>query len=94
MFLCKFAKLKLYVIPIVLKNLILIMKQNLTSHILSLQVKVRLHQRLQELEPLPDMLKSTELKLFESQERMLLYEKKNTENTKLIAELTAKVRNW
>ena len=69
------------------------MKQNLTSHILSLQVKVRLHQRLQELEPLPDMLKSTELKLFESQERMLLYEKKNTENTKLIAELTAKVRN-
>lgn len=94
MFLCKFAKLKLYVIPIVLKNLILIMKQNLTSHILSLQVKVRLHQRLQELEPLPDMLKSTELKLFESQERMLLYEKKNTENTKLIAELTAKVGNW
>lgn len=93
MFLCKFAKLKLYVIPIVLKNLILIMKQNLTSHILSLQVKVRLHQRLQELEPLPDMLKSTELKLFESQERMLLYEKKNTENTKLIAELTAKVGN-
>lgn len=70
------------------------MKQNLTSHILSLQVKVRLHQRLQELEPLPDMLKSTELKLFESQERMLLYEKKNTENTKLIAELTAKVGNW
>lgn len=69
------------------------MKQNLTSHILSLQVKVRLHQRLQELEPLPDMLKSTELKLFESQERMLLYEKKNTENTKLIAELTAKVGN-
>ena len=71
------------------------MKQNLTSHIhvLSLKVKVRLHQRLQELEPLPDMLKSTELKLFESQERMLLYEKKNTENTKLIAELTAKVRN-
>lgn len=70
------------------------MKQNFTSHILSLQVKVRLHQRLQELEPLPDMLKSTELKLFESQERMLLYEKKNTENTKLIAELTAKVGNW
>ena len=70
------------------------MKQNLTSHIPSLQVKVRLHQRLQELEPLPDMLKSTELKLFESQERMLLYEKKNTENTKLIAELTAKVGNW
>lgn len=54
---------------------------------------MRLHQRLQELEPLPDMLKSTELKLYESQERMLLYEKKNTENTKLIAELTAKVRH-
>ncbi|KAK3088919.1 hypothetical protein FSP39_025477 [Pinctada imbricata] len=56
-------------------------------------VKVRLHQRLQELEPLPDMLKSTELRLFESQERMLAYEKKNVENTKLIAELTAKVEH-
>lgn len=57
------------------------------------QVKVRLHQRLQELEPLPDMLKSSELKLYESQERVNIYEKKNSENTKLISELTTKVRN-
>ncbi|XP_052092017.1 outer dense fiber protein 2-like isoform X5 [Mytilus californianus] len=57
------------------------------------QVKVRLHQRLQELEPLPEMLKSSELRLYESQERMNIYEKKNGENTKLISELTAKVEH-
>jgi hypothetical protein len=37
------------------------------------------------------MLKSSELKLYESQERMSLSEKKNAENTRLISELTAKV---
>lgn len=52
---------------------------------------MRLHQRLQELEPLPEMLKSSELRLYESQERMNIYEKKNGESTKLISELTAKV---
>ncbi|XP_071157395.1 outer dense fiber protein 2-like isoform X3 [Mytilus edulis] len=57
------------------------------------QVKVRLHQRLQELEPLPEMLKSSELRLYESQERMNIYEKKNGESTKLISELTAKVEH-
>ena len=57
------------------------------------KVKVRLHQRLQELEPLPDMLKSSELKLYESQERMSLSEKKNAENTRLISELTAKIEH-
>ncbi|XP_052092018.1 outer dense fiber protein 2-like isoform X6 [Mytilus californianus] len=57
------------------------------------KVKVRLHQRLQELEPLPEMLKSSELRLYESQERMNIYEKKNGENTKLISELTAKVEH-
>ncbi|XP_069119446.1 outer dense fiber protein 2-like isoform X3 [Argopecten irradians] len=54
------------------------------------QVKARLHNRLQELEPLPDMLKSTELKLHDANERIIMYERKNTENTKLITELTAK----
>ncbi|XP_076093788.1 outer dense fiber protein 2-like isoform X2 [Mytilus galloprovincialis] len=57
------------------------------------KVKVRLHQRLQELEPLPEMLKSSELRLYESQERMNIYEKKNGESTKLISELTAKVEH-
>ncbi|XP_069119448.1 outer dense fiber protein 2-like isoform X5 [Argopecten irradians] len=54
------------------------------------KVKARLHNRLQELEPLPDMLKSTELKLHDANERIIMYERKNTENTKLITELTAK----
>ncbi|XP_060071195.1 outer dense fiber protein 2-like isoform X2 [Ylistrum balloti] len=57
------------------------------------QVKARLHNRLQELEPLPDMLKSTELKLHDANERIIMYERKNTENTKLITELTAKVEH-
>ncbi|KAJ8300950.1 hypothetical protein KUTeg_022469 [Tegillarca granosa] len=60
---------------------------------LTRSVKVRLHQRLQELEPLPEMLKSTELKLHDSHERMMMYERKNSENTKIIAELTAKVEH-
>ena len=55
------------------------------------QVKARLHNRLQELEPLPEMLKTTELRLHDANERMMLYERKNTENTKLIVELTTKV---
>ncbi|XP_033732389.1 outer dense fiber protein 2-like isoform X3 [Pecten maximus] len=54
------------------------------------KVKARLHNRLQELEPLPDMLKTTELKLHDANERIIMYERKNTENTKLITELTAK----
>lgn len=43
---------------------------------------------------MPEMLKSTEIKLHESSERMALYERKNAENTKLIAELTAKVSDF
>ncbi|XP_021362358.1 outer dense fiber protein 2-like isoform X2 [Mizuhopecten yessoensis] len=57
------------------------------------KVKARLHNRLQELEPLPDMLKTTELKLHDANERIIMYERKNTENTKLITELTAKVEH-
>ena len=55
------------------------------------QVKARLHQRLQELEPLPELLRTTELRLHEANEKLLQYERRNSENTKLIAELTAKV---
>ena len=56
------------------------------------QVKARLHQRLQELEPLPELLRTTELRLHEANEKLLQYERRNSENTKLIAELTAKVQ--
>ncbi|XP_025114479.1 outer dense fiber protein 2-like isoform X3 [Pomacea canaliculata] len=57
------------------------------------KVKLRLHQRLQELEPLPELLRTTELRLHEASEKLLQYERRNTENTRLIAELTAKVEN-
>lgn len=56
-----------------------------------LQVKLRLNQRLQELEPLPELLRTTEFKLQDATDQLLAYERKNTDNTKLIAELTAKV---
>ncbi|XP_076436218.1 outer dense fiber protein 2-like isoform X2 [Babylonia areolata] len=57
------------------------------------KVKVRLHQRLQELEPLPELLRTTELRLHEANEKLLQYERRNSDNTKLIAELTAKVES-
>ena len=56
-----------------------------------LQVKGRLQTRLAELEPIPELLKTTELRLQDANEKLLAYEKRNTDNTKLIAELTAKV---
>ena len=55
------------------------------------QVKTQLHHRLQELQPLPEMLKSTELKLHDTEDRLMVSERKNGDNNKLIAELSAKV---
>ncbi|XP_059166432.1 outer dense fiber protein 2-like isoform X2 [Physella acuta] len=55
------------------------------------KVKMRLHQRLEELEPLPEMLRATELRLHEANEQMMAYERRNAENVKVIAELTAKL---
>ncbi|CAG5119721.1 unnamed protein product [Candidula unifasciata] len=55
------------------------------------KVKQRLHQRLQELEPLPELLRATELRLQEANEKILAHEKRNAEYTKMIAELTAKL---
>ncbi|BFZ20550.1 hypothetical protein BsWGS_23591 [Bradybaena similaris] len=55
------------------------------------KVKQRLHQRLQELEPLPQLLRATELRLQEANEKILAHEKRNAEHTKTIAELTAKL---
>ena len=57
------------------------------------KVKARMQSRLQELEPLPEMLKSAELKLQDSKEQLQSAEKRNLENTKLIAELTSKVED-
>ncbi|XP_020610395.1 outer dense fiber protein 2-like isoform X1 [Orbicella faveolata] len=55
------------------------------------KVKMKLHQRVSELEPLADLLKSSDVRLQDSQERMLAYERRSNEHTKLIAELTQKV---
>ncbi|XP_067661878.1 outer dense fiber protein 2-like isoform X4 [Haliotis asinina] len=55
------------------------------------KVKLRLNQRLMELEPLPELLRTTEFKLQDATDQLLAYERKNTDNTKLIAELMAKV---
>ncbi|KAL3872491.1 hypothetical protein ACJMK2_040412 [Sinanodonta woodiana] len=57
------------------------------------KVKNRLHHRLQELEPLPELLKSSELRLHETEDKVMSYDRKNAENTKLIAELTAKIEH-
>lgn len=58
-----------------------------------LQVKTQLHNRLQELQPLPEMLKTTELKLHDTEDRLIASERKNGESTKMIADLSAKVGN-
>ncbi|GAB1606945.1 outer dense fiber protein 2-like, partial [Argonauta hians] len=55
------------------------------------KVKRRLQLRLQELEPLPEMLKSTELKVHHFEEQLHTAEKKNADNITLIADLTAKL---
>ena len=57
-----------------------------------LQVKCRLQSRLTELEPIPALLQTTELRLADTTERLQLAERRHHDNTRLIAELTAKVR--
>ena len=55
------------------------------------QVKVHLQARLDELEPLPELLKMTELKLQQAQEQLTMFERKNGENMRTIGEQQAKV---
>ena len=55
------------------------------------QVKTQLQDRLQELQPLPEMLKNTELRLHESEDSLRNSERRNMENNKVIAELQTKV---
>lgn len=57
------------------------------------KVKSRLQTRLQELEPIPELLKTTELRLQDAGEKLLSYEKRHMDNTKLISELTTKVEH-
>uniref|UniRef100_A0A2C9KFW3 Outer dense fiber protein 2 n=1 Tax=Biomphalaria glabrata TaxID=6526 RepID=A0A2C9KFW3_BIOGL len=55
------------------------------------KVKIRLHQRLQELEPLPEMLRATELKLHEANEKLSSFESRHADSMRIIADLTAKL---
>eukprot|EP00118_Oscarella_pearsei_P010833 m.68673 g.68673 ORF g.68673 m.68673 type:complete len:777 (+) comp35546_c0_seq3:117-2447(+) len=57
------------------------------------RVRLQLQQRLSELEPLPELLKASELRLQDVQERLSSYEKKAIDHTQLIGELTAKVES-
>lgn len=54
-------------------------------------MKERLQQRVNELDPLPELLRTNELKLQDSQDRIGLLEKRNSELTRAIHELTTKV---
>ena len=54
-------------------------------------MKTQLHNRLQELQPLPEMLRSTELKLHDTEDRLVASERKNGDSSKIISELSAKV---
>lgn len=55
------------------------------------KVKMKMQQRLQELEPLTDLLKSTDARFQESQDRLLAYERRCGDHSKLLSELTQKV---
>lgn len=55
------------------------------------KVKIKMQKRLSELEPLADLLKSSDTRLQDSQERILAYERRSNEHAKLISELTQKV---
>lgn len=57
----------------------------------NLQVKSQLQDRLQELQPLPEMLKNTEIRLHESEDQLRLSERKNSENAQVISQLSVKV---
>lgn len=56
-------------------------------------VRSRLQQRLNELEPLPELLKNTELKLHEALSKIKKYEVEISENKKYINELKSKSKS-
>ena len=55
-------------------------------------MKERLQQRVHELDPLPELLRTNELKLQDASERSALLEKRNAELQRNIQELNDKVR--
>lgn len=63
----------------------------LSIYMFGLQVKNQLQDRLQELQPLPEMLKNTEIRLHESEDQLRNSERKNAENSRIISDLSLKV---
>ncbi|CAH1272525.1 ODF2L [Branchiostoma lanceolatum] len=57
------------------------------------RVRTRLQQRLAELEPLPELLRESEIKIQDMTDRINAYEKRALDHTKLITELTVKVED-
>ncbi|XP_064649327.1 outer dense fiber protein 2-like isoform X3 [Lineus longissimus] len=55
------------------------------------RVRNRLQQRLNDLEPLPEMLKTTELRLQDAVEKNHQYERRHAEHTQMLGELSTKV---
>lgn len=68
-------------------------RADIVLHCLMTQVRQRLEDRLGELEPLPELLKSTELRLHDAHEKLLAYDRKYDDKTQVIADLTAKVQS-
>ncbi|XP_064649326.1 outer dense fiber protein 2-like isoform X2 [Lineus longissimus] len=54
------------------------------------RVRNRLQQRLNDLEPLPEMLKTTELRLQDAVEKNHQYERRHAEHTQMLGELSTK----
>lgn len=52
--------------------------------------KMKFQQQITNLEPLADKLKSTEIQLKESKEKLVIYEQRNTDQAKIIAEISAR----
>jgi len=57
------------------------------------RVKNEMLEKLKQLQPLPQILKETELKLRDAEDRLQLYEEKNLEKNRLIDTLTNKVED-
>ena len=68
---------------------------NSKSHLSELELekmRTRLQQRIEELEPLPELLRQAEMKNQDLQTRLLEQEKRLAEQSSIIGELTSKVR--
>ncbi|XP_076822290.1 outer dense fiber protein 2-like isoform X1 [Clavelina lepadiformis] len=54
------------------------------------RVREQMLERMRDLQPLPELLKETEMKLRDAQDKLHVYEQRSVEQTRIIAELTNK----